>query len=197
MSNKLIKSKPTPSKRLDVRDKKANAIVEVFNLFRDIGSYVLHDKHGYGKKRLNDIEGLIWSYNEKYALGELTLNELMAYCKGYLDITPSAITSRIPKKFRENIAKRHILGVYNREYLEAMRIINGGCNLYWAMIVTALHSTKKMSKPEIKRFINEFIYVTEELLDKDITGLTHEDLKMVLQEESKFSIVEVAVLKEA
>lgn len=84
----------------------AELMGEAFLNVRLIAYQILHDKFGFGKKRITKVDETIDKYIQKAAAGRVTETELMFLLKEKYNIDVKAEANKVPFRERFAITKR-------------------------------------------------------------------------------------------
>lgn len=152
---------------------------------KEISLWVLHDKFGFGIKRLNRVNEQVRSCVLKNDQAGIKVDHMILYCKKKMDIDIYAECKRIPRNTRYQIAEmqhpRNPRDMY--DYTQAATL---ACALAICMVCTELQEIEKFSKNQIRKFVGECIALINDYI---ATGyITQDDVKQILKEEVKFDL---------
>lgn len=152
---------------------------------KEISLWVLHDKFGFGIKRLNRVNEQVRSCVLKNDQSGIKVDHMILYCKKKMDIDIYAECKRIPRNIRYQIAEmqhpRNPRDMY--DYTQAATL---ACALAICMVCTELQEIEKFSKNQIRKFVGECIALINDYI---ATGyITQDDVKQILKEEVKFDL---------
>lgn len=152
---------------------------------KEISLWVLHDKFGFGIKRLNRVNEQVRSCVLKNDQAGIKVDHMILYCKEKMDIDIYAECKHIPRNARYQIAEiqhpRNTRDMY--DYTQAATL---ACALAICMVCTELQEIEKFSKNQIRKFVGECIALINDYI---VTGyITQDDVKQILKEEVKFDL---------
>lgn len=152
---------------------------------KEISVWVLHDKFGFGIKRLNRVNEQVRSCVLKNDQAGIKVDHMILYCKKKMDIDIYAECKRIPRNTRYQIAEmkhpRNPRDMY--DYTQAATL---ACSLAICIVCTELQEIEKFSKKQIRNFVGECIALINDYI---ATGyITQDDVKQILKEEVKFDL---------
>lgn len=152
---------------------------------KEISLWVLHDKFGFGIKRLNRVNEQVRSCVLKNDQAGIKVDHMILYCKKKMDIDIYAECKRIPRNARYQIAEmqhpRNPRDMY--DYTQAATL---ACALAICMVCTELQEIEKFSKNQIRKFVGECIALVNDYI---ATGyIIQDDVKQILKEEVKFNL---------
>lgn len=158
---------------------------QAYTNIKEISLWVLHDKFGFGIKRLNRVNEQVRSCVLKNDQAGIKVDHMILYCKGKMDIDIYAECKRIPRNTRYQIAEmqhpRNPRDMY--DYTQAATL---ACSLSICMVCTELQEIEKFSKNQIRKFVGECIALINDYI---ATGyITQDDVKQILKEEVKFDL---------
>lgn len=200
MSNKLVRKKKNKPKygwmqdeidalaRKDARDRQlAGYGVTMANHALEIGFWVLHDKYGFGKKRLNRMMDcinayLVAEYNEELSIRQLPL----ALQKMKVQVDVCAEAKKVPQRCRLKMAEMDRMNNPN-EFKTRMHVITEALSVTYAMICTELVTREKMSGAKICEFMNECTAFINDYLDGG--WVCQEDIRYQLEKETGVKVV--------
>lgn len=142
----------------DSKNKLADMTLRTYENLKEISMWVLHDKFGYGKKRLERVEVTISKYLERYEQGELGADEVIYFANQKIGKNLNDIVKSIPQSERMSIARVNI-PKKSGDMILILKSINGIMTVYFALMITALNTRMKMSVPQVKKFIDEVMYI--------------------------------------
>lgn len=169
--------------RKDARDRQlAGYGVTMANHALEIGFWVLHDKYGFGKKRLNRIMDcinayLVAEYNEELSIRQLPL----ALQKMKVQVDVCAEAKKVPQRCRLKMAEMDRTNNPN-EFKTRMHVITEALSVTYAMICTELVTREKMSGAKICEFMNECTAFINDYLDGG--WVCQEDIRYQLEKET-------------
>lgn len=170
------------------RDNLANMILQVYYRFKEVSAYVLLDKFDFDKDMLTRVEQTMDAYIISYVDGEMSIEELKFYCEKEIGVSVEEISKRIPQSYKLKLAKE-LFSRSTRDPKEALRVINGVIQLYFALTLTALHSKEGLSSGQIGSFVDDFSEIINSLQRVKQTMLTQQDIHDVLKEECGYEII--------
>lgn len=152
---------------------------------KEISLWVLHDKFGFGLKRLNRVCDKVQSAVIKNDQIGIKVDQMIIYCKKKMDIDIYAECKRIPRNTRYQIA-----GIEHpknpRDMMDYTQAATLACTLAICMVCTELQEIEKFSKKQIRNFVGECIALINDYL---ATGyITQEDVTAILKKEVKFDM---------
>lgn len=199
MSSKLSRAKRKKKPNYDWMQSEIDAIGEyqsrikwmskmssrAYTNIKEISLWVLHDKFGFGIKRLNRVNEHVRSCVLKNDQAGIKVDHMILYCKKKMDIDIYAECKRIPRNTRYQIAEmqhpRNPRDMY--DYTQAATL---ACALAICMVCTELQEIEKFSKNQIRKFVGECIALINDYI---ATGyITQDDVKQILKEEVKFDL---------
>ena len=166
LAKKKNKNKPvygwtqTEKKALKEHQRKTDALADMtlytYYRIKEISMWILHDKFGYGKKRLERVHETTEAHLISYSDGELDIHGLVEFVKQKIGIDLSTEVRKIPQSERMFLAGAKI--PKSRDLMiSQMKSINGIIVAWFALICTALHTKLKLSKADTHRFIEECV----------------------------------------
>lgn len=152
---------------------------------KEISLWVLHDKFGFGIKRLNRVNEQVRSCVLKNDQAGIKVDHMILYCKKKMDIDIYVECKRIPRNTRYQIA-----GIEHpknpRDMMDYTQAATLACSLAICMVCTELQEIEKFSKNQIRKFVDECIFLINEYM---ATGyICQNDIKVILRDEVKFDI---------
>ena len=158
---------------------------QAYTNIKEISLWVLHDKSGFGIKRLNRVNEQVRSCVLKNDQAGIKVDHMILYCKKKMDIDIYAECRRIPRNTRYQIA-----GIEHpknpRDMMDYTQAATLACSLAICMVCTELQEIEKFSKKQIRNFVNECIALINDYL---ATGyITQEDVTAILKKEVKFDM---------
>lgn len=152
---------------------------------KEISLWVLHDKFGFGIKRLNRVNEQVRSCVLKNDQAGIKVDHMILYCKEKMDIDIYVECKRIPRNTRYQIA-----GIEHpknpRDMMDYTQAATLSCALAICMVCTELQEIEKFSKNQIRKFVDECIFLINEYM---ATGyICQNDIKVILRDEVKFDI---------
>lgn len=145
-----------------------------------ISYQILHDKFGFGHKRIVKVEQTINSYLESYADNEISAEQLQFFMKEKCGIDVKAETNAVPyrEKFflvRQKIHPSHIQ--------LASKYLNMSIYNYFALLGVCLKTVFRFSSNKILEVYRWIRYYINTLSRKKQLGLTINDIAFCLYEE--------------
>lgn len=152
---------------------------------KEISMWVLHDKFGFGIKRLNRVCEQVQICVMKNDQAGIKVDHMILYCKKKMNIDIYEECRKIPRNTRYQIAEiehpRNPRDMY--DYTQAATL---ACALALCMVCTELQEIEKFSKNQIRKFVDECIFLINEYM---ATGyICQNDIKVILRDEVKFDI---------
>lgn len=152
---------------------------------KEIALWVLHDKFGFGTKRLNRVSERVQTAVIKNDEVGVKVEQMIYYCKQKMDVDVYAECKRMTRKARYMIA-----GIEHpknpRDMMEYTKAATMACTLGMCMICVELQEIEKFSKNQIRKFVGECVALINDYLD---TGyITQEDVRNILKLEVKFDM---------
>lgn len=152
---------------------------------KEISLWVLHDKFGFGIKRLNRVNEQVRSCVLKNDQAGIKVDHMILYYKEKMDIDIYVECKSIPRNTRYQIA-----GIEHpkntRDMMDYTQAATLSCALAICMVCTELQEIEKFSKNQIRKFVDECIFLINEYM---ATGyICQNDIKVILRDEVKFDI---------
>lgn len=192
MSNALRRNKkPTFYTKQEMRIigqndfEKRNADKVISKSYKDfvvIGYIILHDKFGFGQKRIIRLQDFLKSYLDEAASGGNTGKDLAVYLKDKYGIDTKAEVEQIPQ--------RQLMVLYAKKgfYIEreAYRLSSASLFNYFALTLTILKKEFKLSVKQLQQFTDKFIDYIDTLANYKQFQLTVPMIAETLADEIKF-----------
>lgn len=198
MSNGLVKKNKKPvygwmSSEIELLQKKdnhkrkmADMTMKTYHKMKLISLYLLHWKFGYGLKRLQRVEQTVDAYLGAYEKGDLDAHELIFLVKEKMGIDLWEYVRTIPQQERLFISGEKPPKDI-KQYKEVVNCVNGIIVVWFALICTALNTQMKMSRPNIRLYLEQ----NKDYLNSLKRGyLTIKDMEDELFQETKFRFQE-------
>lgn len=163
-----------------------NAKHVVYKSYKDyivIGYIILHDKFGFGQKRMIRLENTVNAYSEEAAGDESMRGKALAYMlKEKHDIDVAGEVRKVPQsQLMRLYAKRgHCVE------REAYRLSSASMFNYFALTLTALKTVFKFSRKQLDEFTEKFVDYVDTLSCYKKYQLTVPMIADVLAEEINF-----------
>ena len=188
MSSKLkkkSKNRPIPrntdwNKRVNNTDK---LIEESYYNLRLIAYQILHDKFGFGQKRIIRLEHSIDEYMASEAEGGLHTDEMMRFMKESCDIDIKAEVNVVP--FRERFALTKYKIHADSQQSAGMYLLASICN-YFSLLGVCLRKHFKFTPKQIREAYGWIRYYINTLARPKQFELTINDIAECLMEEVKY-----------
>ena len=171
-------------KKQNERNKLTEMVSLTYHNLKEVSMWVIHDKFGYGKKRLQRVDNTTEQYIIEYADGRLEVDQLLFFVKEKIGIDLSERVKEIPQSYRMEIAQI-AMPKTGRDMISTMKSINGAFELWLALICTALYTKEKISRPQINQFISGCVELIDYLRCKTIS---QEDIWDALKKETGYEI---------
>ena len=199
MSNKLVRKKKNKPKygwmqceidalaRKDARNRQlAGYGVTMANHALEIGFWVLHDKFGFGTKRLNRVMDcinayLVAEYNEELNIRQLPL--ALQKMKVQIDVYEEA--RKVPQRIRIKMAKMERVN-NPTEFRMRVKVVTDALAVAYAMICTELVTMEKMSGAKVRKFLEECTAFINDYLDGG--WVCQEDIRYQLEKETGIKV---------
>lgn len=123
-------------------------IEESYLNIRLIAYQILHDKFGFGKKKITRVEETIDKYLQKAAVGKVTETEMIFLLKEKYKIDVKEEANKVA--FRERFALTKLKFKYESKQSAGMYILASICN-YFALLGVCLKTQFKFSKNQIEK----------------------------------------------
>lgn len=159
-------------------------IEDVYYNVRLVAYQILHDKFGFGQKRIIRLENTIDKYIESKAEGGLKMDELVFYMKEKCNIDVKEEVNKVPFKERFAITTYKINAKANIVSLNAagMYMLVPMCN-YFCLLGVCLKTQFKFSTRQIKEVYEWIRYYINTLSRPKQFDLTIKDIVDCLIEE--------------
>lgn len=153
----------------------------------EIGFWVLHDKFGFGQKRLNRLldcinSYLLEAYNEELNISQLPL--ALQKMKVQIDVYEEA--RKVPQRIRIKMAKMERVN-NPTEFRMRVKVVTDALAVAYAMICTELVTKEKMSGAKIRKFLEECTAFINDYLDGG--WVSQEDIRFQLEKETGVKVV--------
>lgn len=192
MSNALRRNKkPTFYTKQEMRIigqndfEKRNADKVISKSYKDfvvIGYIILHDKFGFGQKRIIRLQDFLKSYLDEAASGGNTGKDLAVYLKDKYGIDTKAEVEQIPQ--------RQLMVLYAKKGFcierEAYRLSSASLFNYFALTLTILKKEFKLSVKQLQEFLDKFVDYIDTLANYKQFQLTAPMIAQSLADEIKF-----------
>lgn len=192
MSNALRRNKkPTFYTKQEMRIigqndfEKRNADKVISKSYKDfvvIGYIILHDKFGFGQKRIIRLQDFLKSYLDEAASGGNTGKDLAVYLKDKYGIDTKAEVEQIPQ--------RQLMVLYAKKGFcierEAYRLSSASLFNYFALTLTILKKEFKLSVKQLQQFLGQFVDYIDTLANYKQFHLTVPMIAQSLADEIKF-----------
>ena len=194
MSSKLVRKKKNKPKygwmqseidavvRRDAYDKHvAGYAVTMMQHVLEIGLWTLHDKFGFGRKRLERVQGIFNEYLKEHYEKKLNVQEfpILVQAKAGADVEAEA--KKFSQKCRMNLAKMEY-PKNPRDLKVKLITITDALSTTYAMICTELITREKMSAPKVRQFLAECTAFINDYLDGG--WVCQEDIRFQLEKET-------------
>ena len=198
MSSKLVRKKKNRPKYSwmqdeidaivyrDVYDKYvAGYAVTMMQHVLKIGLWTLHDKFGFGRKRLERVQGIFNEYLKEHYEKKLNVREfpILVQAKAGADVEAEA--KKFSQKCRMNLAKMEY-PKNPRDLKVKLITITDALSTTYAMICTELITREKMSGTKVRKFLEECAALINEYLNGG--WVSQEDIRQILAEETGIRI---------
>lgn len=152
----------------------------------EIGFWVLHDKFGFGKKRLNRLMNCINSYLVSEYNKELSIRQLpLALQKMKVQVDVCAEAKKVPQRMRIKMAKMERVNNPS-EFRIRVKVVTDALAIAYAMICTELVTMEKMSAPKVRQFLTECTAFINDYLDGG--WVCQEDIRYQLEKETGIKV---------
>ena len=166
------------------RANQEKTIAKAFKEFQCIGYIILHDKFGFGQKRLARLEMTVNTYLNSAADGDKNMSgSAMAYVlKEKYGIDVREEVNKVPQ--------RQLMVLYSQKgkvvQSAAYKIASASMFNYLALAMMALKTILKMSVKQLQEFVDKFIDYIDTLANFSQYALTVPMIAESLEEECKF-----------
>lgn len=199
MSSKLVKNKKNKPKygwiqsEIDALDKRermekklAGYAVTMVNHVLEIGLWTLHDKFGFGQKRLNRVQDCVNAYLAAHYKGTLNIHELpFALQEMKVKVNVEEAAKKIPQRCRIKMAEMERVNNPN-EFKLRLQVITEALGVAFSMMCTELVTREKMSSAKVHGFLEECTTLVNEYLDGG--WISQEDIRQALKNETGVSV---------
>lgn len=193
MSNALRrKRKPTFFTKKDTRIIGRNdfesrnterVVIKSYKDYLVIGYIVLHDKFGFGQKRMIRLEQTVNTYSEAAASDKNMSGKALAFAlKEKYDLDVAEIVNRVPQS---QLMKLYAWKGHCVER-EAYRLASASMFNYMALTLTALKTNLKLTRNQLQEFADKFIDYIDTLANFKQYQLTIPMIAETLADEIKF-----------
>ncbi len=184
MSSKLKKkTKNSVAKKNDyaIRERNTDKLIEdsYYNI-RLIAYQILHDKFGFGQKRIVRVENTIDKYMESKAEGGLHTDEMLFFMQEKCKIDVKEEVNQVP--FRERFAVTKYKIHAESQQSAGMYLLASICN-YFCLLGVCLKTQFKFSTRQIKEVYEWIRYYINTLSRQKQFDLTIKDIAECLIEE--------------
>ena len=165
----------------------ANYCVPMMINSQEICLWILHDKFGFGRKRLERVQACVNAYMESDCDGDLNtrqLPEALRVMKTSCDVYEEA--KKVPQRMRIKIAKMERVN-NPREFRIRVKVVTDALAMTYAMICTELVTMEKMSAPKVRQFLTECTAFINDYLDGG--WVCQEDIRYQLEKETGVKVV--------
>ena len=173
----IIRSKSKLERNTD------NLIEESFLNIKLIAYQILHDKFGFGQKRIARVESTVDSYLKSAADGGMSTNELQFYLQQKCSIDVKEEANMVP--FRERFAITTYKINLDSQQSAGMYLLASICN-YFSLLGVCLKTQFKFSARQIKEAYGWIRYYINTLSRYKQFELKIEDIAVSVMEECKF-----------
>mgnify|MGYP006952762626 CR=1 FL=1 len=189
MSNALKrKKKPTFFTKKDTRiifesRNTGRVVIKSYKDYLAIGYIVLHDKFGFGQKRMIRLEQTVNTYSEAAASDKNMGGKALAYAlKDKYGVDVAETVNRVPQS--------QLMKLYARKghcvEREAYRLASASMFNYMALTLTALKTNLKLTRNQLQEFVDKFIDYIDTLANYKQFQLTVPMIAETLADEIKF-----------
>lgn len=165
------------------RSNKAELVEEVFRNVGLITYQIMHDKYGFGLKRIIRLENTINTYLENMSSGELTIDSLDFYMSETAKINVKDEANQVP--FNERFALTHFKVGANMKPTVGMYILDTIYH-YYVLLGVCLKSQFEFSPAKIMDVYKWIRYFMNTLSRPKQFDLTMKDIAELLMEEVKY-----------
>lgn len=162
-------------------------ITNTFHALRAVAYLVLHDKFGFGTRRMKKFEETVANYYKMYESDKLSPDELCFILNKKWEINVPKVCSKVPFMDKLHIAGAE-LPKTKEKAVSASYIIQGAFEAWYILACTALKTQFKLTRKQVNEFMNYSNFVVSCLRDKK-THLTVKDMEDVIKEECKLTLV--------
>lgn len=169
--------------RNDFEKRNADRVVaKSYKEFVVIGYIVLHDKFGFGQKRIIRLQDFLKSYLDEASSGGNTGKDLAVYLKDKYGIDTKAEVEQIPQ--------RQLMVLYAKKGFcierEAYRLSSASMFNYLALTLAILKKEFKLSVKQLQQFLDKFVDYIDTLANYKQFSLTVSMIAESLSNEIKF-----------
>lgn len=175
------------------RTNKAELVEETFRNVGLITYQILHDKYGFGLKRIIRVEETISKYLERMSDGEITLDELDFYMKEAAKISVKDEANKVP--FNERFALTHFKVSVNMKPTAGLHILDTIYH-YFVLLGVCLKSQFEFSPAKILKAYEWIRYYINTLSRPKQFELKMKDIAECLMEEVKYVDERFITIKE-
>lgn len=163
------------------RSKMNNTTYNAYLDVRLIAYQVLHDKFGFGQKRIINLENTVNAYLEKNRTDKnMSINALVYFLKEKSDIDVAKEVNRIP--YRECV----LLSREQKLLPETGKLIAAAIYNYFTLSCVALKTVFKFSAKKMSKYMEWIRYYINTLARRKQFDLTIKDIAKVLMDECKY-----------
>lgn len=166
------------------RSNQEKTITKSFKEFQCVGYIILHDKFGFGQKRLARLEMTVNTYLNSAADGDKNMSgSAMAYVlKEKYGIDVREEVNKVPQ--------RQLMVLYSQKghviQSAAYRLTSSAMYNYFALTLTALKTQFKLTVKQLNEFVDKFIDYIDTLANFSQYALTVPMIADALAEEINF-----------
>lgn len=171
------------SERAKLRTNTDNLIEESFLNIKLIAYQILHDKFGFGQKRIARVESTIDEYLKSSANDGMSINELQFFLEEKCSIDVKQEANKVP--FRERFALTEYKINPDSRQSAGMYLLASICN-YFSLLGVCLKTQFKFSARQIKEAYEWIRYYINTLSRYKQFELKIEDIAASVAEECKF-----------
>lgn len=158
------------------RSRMNNTTYKAYLDVRLISYQILHDKFGFGQKRIIQLENTVNTYLEKNRTdSNMTTSALVYFLREKSDIDISKEVNMIP--YRECV----LLSGENRLHEETGKLVAAAIYNYFALSCVALKTVFKFSAKKLSEYMNWIRYYINTLARRKQFDLTIKDIAVVLR----------------
>lgn len=173
----IIRSKSKLERNTD------NLIEESFLNIKLIAYQILHDKFGFGQKRIARVESTVDSYLKSAAGGGMSTNELQFYLQQKCNIDVKEEANMVP--FRERFALTNYKINMDSQQSAGMYLLASICN-YFSLLGVCLKTQFRFSARQIRKVYEHIRDYINTLSRYKQFELKIEDIAASVMEECKF-----------
>lgn len=158
-------------------------VIKSYKDYQAIGYIILHDKFGFGQKRMARLERTVNTYSEAAADDKNMNGVALAYVlKEKYEVNVSDIVNSVPQ--------RQLMKLYARKghcvEREAYRLASASMFNYMSLTMTALKTVFKFTRNQLVQFSDKFIGYIDTLANYKQFQLTVPMIAQSLADEIKF-----------